>query len=340
MPVTIVTGDRDAFQLIDAEGLVKVMATARGITETKIYDRPAVIERYGIAPELIPDFYGLKGDTSDNIPGVPGIGEKTAAELLQSFGIARGRARAHRRGQRRQAPREPPRARRGRADLQAARDDAARRRRRLRRRRRARARAGSLARSRGVPPVRAARPAAPPRGGARRPRRRRAGARRPRSAERARARRRAGRSSRASARARRRGARARRARDRGARGRAVRRGPAVALRRRRRRGRRAPRCSPATATAPSRSSRALGGRAVVAHDAKALGVVPPGLAHDTMLGAYLLEPARRGYPVRRAVRRPRPRERPRGPARRRRGCARARSPRCSASRSSSAASSA
>jgi DNA polymerase-1 len=84
--VSIVTGDRDAFQLIDEQGLVSVMATARGITETKLYDRAAVIERYGIAPEQIPDFYGLKGDTSDNIPGVPGIGEKTAAELLQSFG--------------------------------------------------------------------------------------------------------------------------------------------------------------------------------------------------------------------------------------------------------------
>jgi DNA polymerase-1 len=84
--VSIVTGDRDAFQLIDEQGLVSVMATARGITETKRYDRAAVIERYGIAPELIPDFYGLKGDTSDNIPGVPGIGEKTASELLQNFG--------------------------------------------------------------------------------------------------------------------------------------------------------------------------------------------------------------------------------------------------------------
>jgi DNA polymerase-1 len=86
IPVTIVTGDRDAFQLVDAAGLISVMATARGITETKLYDRSAVIERYGIAPELIPDFYGLKGDTSDNIPGVPGIGEKTAAELLAKFG--------------------------------------------------------------------------------------------------------------------------------------------------------------------------------------------------------------------------------------------------------------
>jgi len=86
VPVMIVTGDRDAFQLIDADGLVKVMATSRGITETKIYDRQAVIDRYGIAPELIPDFYGLKGDTSDNIPGVPGIGDKTASELIQTYG--------------------------------------------------------------------------------------------------------------------------------------------------------------------------------------------------------------------------------------------------------------
>jgi DNA polymerase I len=86
VPVMIVTGDRDVFQLIDEDGLVKVMATARGITETKIYDRQAVIDRYGIPPELIPDFYGLKGDTSDNIPGVPGIGDKTASELIQRYG--------------------------------------------------------------------------------------------------------------------------------------------------------------------------------------------------------------------------------------------------------------
>ena len=86
VPVMIVTGDRDAFQLIDGDGVVKVMATARGITDTKIYDRQAVIDRYGIAPEMIPDFYGLKGDTSDNIPGIPGIGDKTASELIRSYG--------------------------------------------------------------------------------------------------------------------------------------------------------------------------------------------------------------------------------------------------------------
>ncbi len=90
VPVTIVTGDRDVFQLIDEQGLVQVMATARGITETKLYDRQAVIDRYGLPPELIPDFYGLKGDSSDNIPGIPGIGEKTASELIQRFGSLEG----------------------------------------------------------------------------------------------------------------------------------------------------------------------------------------------------------------------------------------------------------
>jgi DNA polymerase I len=90
VPVTIVTGDRDVFQLIDPDGVIQVMATSRGITDTKIYDRQAVIDRYGIEPELIPDFYGLKGDTSDNIPGIPGIGDKTASELLQVYGSLEG----------------------------------------------------------------------------------------------------------------------------------------------------------------------------------------------------------------------------------------------------------
>jgi len=82
----VVTGDRDALQLVDGEGRVKVLATTRGLTDTKLYDRAAVEERFGVPPELIPDLYGLKGDSSDNIPGVPGIGEKTAAALLQRFG--------------------------------------------------------------------------------------------------------------------------------------------------------------------------------------------------------------------------------------------------------------
>jgi len=84
IPVMIVTGDRDAYQLV-GDG-VRVMSTSRGVTETRVYDREGVIERYGVAPELVPDLIGLKGDTSDNIPGVPGIGEKTAAQLLQQFG--------------------------------------------------------------------------------------------------------------------------------------------------------------------------------------------------------------------------------------------------------------
>ena len=88
IPVMVVTGDRDAYQLV-GDG-VRIMTTSRGITDTKVYDRNGVVERYGIPPALIPDFYGLKGDTSDNIPGVPGIGDKTASQLLQRFGDLEG----------------------------------------------------------------------------------------------------------------------------------------------------------------------------------------------------------------------------------------------------------
>jgi DNA polymerase-1 len=86
--VMVVTGDRDAYQLVDEQ--VSIMTTSRGITDTRVYDRDGVIDRYGIPPELVPDFIGLKGDTSDNIPGVPGIGDKTAADLLQRFGSLEG----------------------------------------------------------------------------------------------------------------------------------------------------------------------------------------------------------------------------------------------------------
>ncbi len=84
IPVMVVSGDRDVYQVV--EDGVRVMTTSRGITETKVYDRDGVIERYGVPPELVTDLIGLKGDTSDNIPGVPGIGDKTAAQLLQEFG--------------------------------------------------------------------------------------------------------------------------------------------------------------------------------------------------------------------------------------------------------------
>jgi DNA polymerase-1 len=84
IPVMVVSGDRDVYQVV--EDGVRVMTTSRGVTDTKIYDRDGVTERYGVPPELVPDLIGLKGDTSDNIPGVPGIGDKTAAQLLQEFG--------------------------------------------------------------------------------------------------------------------------------------------------------------------------------------------------------------------------------------------------------------
>jgi DNA polymerase-1 len=82
--VMVVSGDRDVYQVVQ-DG-VRVMTTSRGITDTRIYDREGVVERYGVPPELVTDLIGLKGDTSDNIPGVPGIGDKTAAQLLQEFG--------------------------------------------------------------------------------------------------------------------------------------------------------------------------------------------------------------------------------------------------------------
>lgn len=88
MSVTIVTGDRDALQLV-GDG-VTVLATGRGVTDTKEYDADAVSERYGVGPELVPDLIGLKGDSSDNLPGIPGVGEKTAAALLQEFGTLEG----------------------------------------------------------------------------------------------------------------------------------------------------------------------------------------------------------------------------------------------------------
>jgi DNA polymerase-1 len=88
IPVMVVSGDRDVYQLVEDQ--VRVMTTSRGVTDTKIYDREGVIERYGVPPELVTDLIGLKGDTSDNIPGVPGIGDKTAAQLLQEYGDLEG----------------------------------------------------------------------------------------------------------------------------------------------------------------------------------------------------------------------------------------------------------
>jgi len=80
----IVTGDLDTLQLVN--DCVSVMATVKGVTDTVVYDEKAVLDRFGIRPEHMPDFKALKGDPSDNIPGVPGVGDKTAARLVKQFG--------------------------------------------------------------------------------------------------------------------------------------------------------------------------------------------------------------------------------------------------------------
>ena len=80
----LVTGDRDALQLVSEN--VHVVSTRKGITDIVVYDPPAVLERYGVAPSQVVDYLGLKGDPSDNIPGVPGVGEKTAAKLISEYG--------------------------------------------------------------------------------------------------------------------------------------------------------------------------------------------------------------------------------------------------------------
>ncbi len=82
--VIVLTGDSDTLQLVTDH--VHVQITQRGVSEVKTYDADAVRERYGIGPECIADFKALTGDSSDNIPGVPGIGDKTASALLQKFG--------------------------------------------------------------------------------------------------------------------------------------------------------------------------------------------------------------------------------------------------------------
>jgi DNA polymerase I len=88
LPVLIVTGDRDNLQLIDDRADVRVMMTRRGITDTAIYDEAAVQERYGVPPGRYLDVAALRGDASDNLPGVPGVGDKTATKLVQAYGSA------------------------------------------------------------------------------------------------------------------------------------------------------------------------------------------------------------------------------------------------------------
>src|SRR5881398_1773620 len=81
---TVVSTDRDAFQLVSEN--VTLMMTPRGVADVNVYTPERVEARYGVTPAQVPDFIGLKGDTSDNIPGVPGIGDKTAGQLIQQHG--------------------------------------------------------------------------------------------------------------------------------------------------------------------------------------------------------------------------------------------------------------
>ena len=80
----VVSTDRDAFQLCSDN--VCLMMTPRGVADVHVYTPERVFARYGVTPEQVPDFIGLKGDTSDNIPGVPGIGDKTAGQLISQYG--------------------------------------------------------------------------------------------------------------------------------------------------------------------------------------------------------------------------------------------------------------
>ncbi len=82
--ILVVTGDRDAFQLINDH--ITVLYTRRGITDVVVADAGYVMERYGIRPDQYVEYAALRGDTSDNLPGVPGVGEKTASKLVADYG--------------------------------------------------------------------------------------------------------------------------------------------------------------------------------------------------------------------------------------------------------------
>ena len=86
LPVDIVTGDRDLFQLVDDASGVRVIYTARGMSNLEIVTEATVVKKYGVLPSQYADFATLRGDSSDGLPGVAGIGEKTAATLLAAHG--------------------------------------------------------------------------------------------------------------------------------------------------------------------------------------------------------------------------------------------------------------
>ena len=90
IPVDIVTGDRDLFQLVDDARDVRVIYTARGMSNLEIVTDAVVVAKYGVLPSQYADFATMRGDASDGLPGVKGVGEKSAATLLQSHGDLRG----------------------------------------------------------------------------------------------------------------------------------------------------------------------------------------------------------------------------------------------------------
>lgn len=87
--VVIVTGDRDAYQLV-SDPLVKVMYNKRGVSEYALYDEAGILERTGVPPSMYVDYAAMRGDPSDNLEGIPGVGEKTAAKLLNQYGNLQG----------------------------------------------------------------------------------------------------------------------------------------------------------------------------------------------------------------------------------------------------------
>ena len=89
-PVDVVTGDRDLFQLVDDARGVRVIYTVRGLVNMDVIDEAAVTAKYGIPGRAYADFAALRGDPSDGLPGVPGVGEKTAAALIRAFGSIEG----------------------------------------------------------------------------------------------------------------------------------------------------------------------------------------------------------------------------------------------------------
>src|SRR3954454_18981051 len=87
--VVIVTGDRDSYQLV-RDPHIKVLYNKRGVSDYALYDEAGIFERTGVTPAQYPQYAALRGDTSDNLPGVPGIGEKTAAKLVSAYDTLEG----------------------------------------------------------------------------------------------------------------------------------------------------------------------------------------------------------------------------------------------------------